>query len=194
MRALIHLPIIHGISDLGSVGQALNDTRPAEQSQQQQMAVDHFWNMLETAIASFGLNYAKVKIYQDGLPVCGKEAEIVAETARSGSRNFRLLETLKDKGATVMGTESPELLLEEYALMRQTHNLTADQPTATDTVAKTLLDRRDNYIARRIADTLQDEEIGLLFIGLLHSVETKLPPDISLIQPLGKPKLNLANP
>ncbi|MFM8330459.1 MAG: hypothetical protein ACKN9T_02095 [Candidatus Methylumidiphilus sp.] len=186
MRALIHLPIIHGAGDLGSLG---GSAAPNPEQAQRQAAVEQFWTVVETAIASFGLDYAKLKIYQDGLPVCGKEAEIVAETAQSGSRNFQLLQALQAKGATVIGTESPQLLLEEYALMRQTLNPEAGQPPPTPAQAQALLDKRDEYIAQRIADTLQDEEMGLLFLGLLHNIEAKLPQDIKLIQPLGKPKL-----
>ena len=191
MRALIHLPIIHGMDDLGSAGQQLGSARPAGQAQRQQAAVDQFWDILETTLAGFGLDYKKVKVYQDGLPVCGKEDDIVSETARGGSRNFRLLQTLREQGATLMGTESGELLLEEYALMRQMQNPQAGQPKPAPAAAKALLDKRDEYIARRIGDTLQDEEMGLLFLGLLHDIESKLPEDIKIIQPLGKPKLSM---
>jgi hypothetical protein len=188
MRALIHLPIIHGNDDLGSLGPAVTDAREPAQAEQRQAAVEHFWTLLETTIEGFGLNYETVRIYQDGLPVCGKELEIVSDTAQAGSRNFRLLKSLIAKGATLMGTEAPELLLEEYALMRQVHAPQPGVAAPTPAAAKALLDRRDAFIAQRIDDTLNDEEMGLLFIGLLHNVEAYLPKDITVIQPLGKPK------
>jgi hypothetical protein len=55
-------------------------------------------------------------IHLEGLPVCGHESEIVADLARAGSRNHRLLLRLREFGAIIMGTESAELLVEEYQL------------------------------------------------------------------------------
>ena len=194
MRALIHLPIIHGVDDLGSLGPAVTDARDPAPAEHRQAGVEHFWTLLESTIEGFGLNYGTVKIYQDGLPVCGKELEIVADTAQAGSRNFRLLQSLIAKGATLVGTEAPELLLEEYALMRQVHDPQPGVAAPTAVTAKALLDRRDAFIAQRIDETLKDEEMGLLFIGLLHNVEAQLPKDITVIQPFGKPKVGLGSP
>jgi hypothetical protein len=189
MRALILLPIIHGIEDLGGLGEAVNNSRAPAQAEQHQLGIDHFWSLLESAIDGFGLDYKKLKLYQDGLPVCGKESEIVADTARSGSRNFCLLQKLMERGATLIGTESPELLLKEYALMRQAHDSQPGQTAPTAETAQALLDQRDTYIAQRINDTLKEGEMGLLFIGLLHKVEDKLPKDITIIQPIEKPAI-----
>ena len=50
-----------------------------------------------------------------------------------------------------------------------------------------MLYQRDEYIAQRINNTLQEEEMGILFLGIMHSIEDKLDKDIVLIQPLGKP-------
>lgn len=189
MRALILLPIIHGINDLGDLGEAVTNSRTPEQAEQHQIGIDHFWSLLESAIDGFGLDYKKLKLYQDGLPVCGRESDIVVETAESGSRNFCLLQRLIYKGATLVGTESPELLLKEYALMRQAHDSQPGLTTPTAETAQTLLDQRDTFIAQRINDTLNEGEMGLLFIGLLHKVEDKLPKDITVIQPIEKPAI-----
>ena len=53
--------------------------------------------------------------------------------------------------------------------------------------AQTLLNQRDEYIAQRIDETLKDNEMGILFLGLMHAIETRLAKDIFVIQPLGKP-------
>jgi hypothetical protein len=59
-----------------------------------------------------------------------------------------------------------------------------------------LLERRDQFIAERIADTLKDGEIGILFMGVLHHVEDRLATlqdpaasGIKVMHPLGKPLL-----
>jgi hypothetical protein len=41
-----------------------------------------------------------------------------------------------------------------------------------------MLPKRDAYIARRIGQTLQPGRTGVLFIGMMHHVESYLPADI----------------
>ena len=86
-----------------------------------------------------------------------------------------------------MGTESPELLLEEYNLARETLAASGQgkPPGASPqqgAVAKALLDRRDRYIAERIAQTLQPGDTGVVFLGMLHSLAGRLPPDIKIVR------------
>ena len=186
MRALIYFPIIHSPKDLGTLDTAVAKLRTAEQADKYHDAVEHFWAMIVTTIDTLGLDYTKVKLYQDGLPVCGKEKEIVDDVAGSGSQNYRLLQTLQQKGAELMGTESPELLVQEHALMTQLLNLGEPTEAAVKT-AQVLLVQRDEFIAERIDKTLKDNEMGLLFLGLMHKIETKLPTDIVVLHPLGRP-------
>jgi hypothetical protein len=188
MRALIYFPIIHSPQDLGSLSQEARNIRTNEQEKNYLDAVQQFWEMIGSTIEGLRLDYKTIKIYQDGLPVCGEIKEIVAEVAESGSLNHRLLQTLNQKGAMLIGTESPELLAREYALMTQMLSAVASTETCSED-AQTLLDLRDEYIAQRIDETLQNNEMGILFLGLMHNIEKKLPKDIVVIQPLGKPNI-----
>jgi hypothetical protein len=123
------------------------------------------------------------------LPVCGHEQEIVSELAEAGTRNHRLLLSLQARGAVLMGTESPELLIEEYQL--------AGAALASGGVVQAkmrrkqlrdrLLEKRDRYVGDRINGTLQAGETGILFMGMLHAVARYLDPDIKLVYPLGPP-------
>ncbi|MGO9775425.1 MAG: hypothetical protein ACLPM3_02430 [Terracidiphilus sp.] len=154
--------------------------------------IDGLWTQIEQAIDQWSLPYGKVRLYQDGLPECGRELEIVAELAKAGSRNHQLLLRLKERGATLMGTESAHLLVEEYHLTKQMLAAT-DAATVARWEARhqddrrSLLKRRDQAIAQRIHHTLGRGEIGLLFLGMLHSVERWLAPDIQVRHPLYKP-------
>jgi pheromone shutdown protein TraB len=186
MRALIHFPIIHNSQDLGTLNTAVNQSRTEQQVQQHHAAVEHFWSMIMTTIEGLDINYKGLKLYQDGLPVCSKEKEIVTEVAAAGSQNYLLLQSLLCKGAILMGTESVELLLQEHALMTALLQ-SGEQSTASLEKAQILLNQRDDYIAQRINDTLHDNEMAMLFLGLMHNIEEKLAKDIVLIQPLGKP-------
>jgi hypothetical protein len=151
--------------------------------------VDQIWTEAETIIDNLRLSFDKVRIYQDGLPVCGREIDIVTDLAKAGSRNHRLLLSIMEKGATVMGTESAELLVEEYQLFKSILNTRNSKKTpkideCRKALSESLLERRDRYIADRINTTLREGETGILFLGLLHNLEKRFDKDIKLIFPM----------
>lgn len=154
--------------------------------------IGEIWTRIEEAIDRWTLPLATVRLYQDGLPVCGRELEIVTDLACAGGRNHQLLLRLQQAGATLMGTESPELLVQEYQLVKSM--LQADHPPGSPkgearyrVGSQALLDQRDRAIARRISDTLLPGETALLFLGMLHSVEPHLPADIEVTHPVFPP-------
>jgi pheromone shutdown protein TraB len=53
-------------------------------------------------------------------------------------------------------------------------------PGHTEAQASALLEQRDRFIARRIAETLGEHELGILFIGALHRVNLYLPQQIAV--------------
>ena len=77
-------------------------------------SVDKLWKQIRQMIDGLGLDWANVRLYQDGLPICDHEETIVRELANKGSANHQLLVELIDRGARLTGTESPQLLIEEY--------------------------------------------------------------------------------
>jgi hypothetical protein len=195
-RRLIYLPIVHTQADMGalkaSVARATVEKTGRAGLARKAAAVDRIWTEIEAAIEALPLAFDRVRLYQDGLPVCGREAEIVAELARAGSRNHQLLLRLMDRGAVLMGTESGDLLVEEYQLARQ--SLAAPPPRAAGVAGqrraagRALLQRRDQFMAQRINDTLKSGETGILFLGMLHAVERYLNPDVEVVCPLHRPR------
>ncbi len=193
-RRLVHIPVIHSQAEMGSLSpaiQALTVSKLGTQAWERNLAmVDDIWSHIEQAIDGWSLPFAKVRLYQDGLPVCGRELEIVSDLAKTGSRNHQLLLRLKERGATLMGTESAALLVEEYTLIKQM--LATGGPAASLAAlppgrSQSLLRRRDQAIAERINQTLGPAETGLLFLGMLHSLEGWLAPDIQVTYPLYPP-------
>ena len=73
MRALIYFPIIHSPQDLGSLSKAARELRSDAQENKYLDAVKQFWEIVATTIEGLELDYSGLKLYQDGLPVCGKE-------------------------------------------------------------------------------------------------------------------------
>jgi hypothetical protein len=192
-RTLIYIPTIHTQADMGALSepiQYLKVKRLGRKGWERNVnLVDKLWSNIEQAIESWVLPYERVRIYQDGLPVCGREVEIVADLAKADSRNHRLLLRLKEKGATIMGTESAELLVEEYQLAKETFasgmpRVATRGEAHRKALKDSLLKRRDQYIACRVNETLRTGETGLIFLGMLHSLGPWLDKGIRVIYPI----------
>jgi hypothetical protein len=77
-------------------------------------SINEMWDGISRKIDETNISCPSVRIYQDALPVCGIEAEIVEKLAVKGSRNHQLILELMKKGAKLEGTEDPNLLISEY--------------------------------------------------------------------------------
>ncbi len=195
-RTLFYFPVVHSEIDLGGLQESVRQIHLEKVGkvgwQRKVVLVKQFWQDVEAILAHLTLPVNRTRLYQDGLPVCGREADIVDELARKGSLNHRLLQRLMDRGATLMGTESAELLLAEYHLSKLML-AGADGSTAAATdlneppAGDRLLAARDAFIAARIARTLQSGETGVLFLGMLHNPCPGLPADIEVIWPMHRP-------
>lgn len=186
-RQLIHVPILHSLADMGTMGEGLEAAyveRFGRRHWDEYLALlDGFWQAIRTGLEQLGLDYPRVDLYQDGLPVCGRELEIVEKAAAAGSENHRLLLDLVAQGATLMGTEDPNLLLEEYhnvktALTNSPREACSSEETSQAPRHKETLSKRDAYIGQRIDQTLRTGRTGILFLGMMHNVESFLPVDI----------------
>ncbi len=185
MRRLIHIPIIHNSADLGSLSelvQAHYGKIFGETSwNQREQIVKALWTDIEANLDALHLDAQKTRIYQDGLPICGFEEKIVRELAQAGSGNHQLILRLLNGGAVLMGTEDPQLLMEEYEIQKHClaqigggSSTRAEEEKHTNRV----LEERDSFIAKRISTTLKEGEVGLLFLGALHGLDNLRSTDI----------------
>lgn len=195
-RTLIYCPVIHSVVDLGALGTPVQTaTRTAfgaDAWRRRVHTVDHMWNEIERLIDGMHLDFKRTRLYQDGLPVCEHELDIVKEMTYKGSRNHRILLRLHARGAALMGTESAPLLLQEYNLAKrlldpEQGDLDHEGRDALQIQARDLLKARDRFIAERINATLGPGEVGILFLGMLHDVTPWLDSDIQVAYPLGTP-------
>lgn len=190
-RRLIWIPIVHTEADLGNMAESVRNLYVRKMGRAKWAKhvadIDRLWREIRAKVKGMHLDYSKVRLYQDGLPDCGHEEQIVRDLARAGSQNHQLLADLMERGATIMGTESPELLLEEYNLAREALVASGGgQPRRASPrqsqISKAILEKRDRHIGARIAETLQPGETGLAFLGALHSLAGRLPPDIEILR------------
>ena len=189
-RQVIWVPVIHTESDMGSTRQhvrVLFEEKLGQQSWEQHVrAIEQIWNHIRCQVLQLDLDYSRLRLYQDGLPVCGRETEIVEELARAGSQNHLLLVELIKRGGRLMGTESPELLLDEYKLIHGILEMSRSQNADLmrqhfAEASQALLRMRDRFVAQRIEQTLLAGETGLIFLGASHTIDEFLPADIDVM-------------
>ena len=188
MRLLILIPIVHSSADMGSMKDALTKETIAKLGEkgweEQQLRIENFWNEVEKSIDKLRLNPKNIRVYQDGLPYTKEDMvmKIINKTAERGSRNYQIIKKLAEQGAALEGTESPELLIEEYNFIKAFAEAEGKEREVAkkkyDETKEQLLEKRDAFIAERINATLREGEIGILFIGAHHNVKPKLDFDI----------------
>lgn len=189
MRRLIYIPILHTVQDMGSKVEALKQAYikqlGAERWDRSRAVIDEVWQGIRERVLALELPWERVRVYQDGLPVSGREVEIAREVAAQGSQNYQLVLELLARGARLEGTEEPSLLLEEHALISAIANAQdeAARVRAQEAYAREglrILRARDAFISRRIYETLEQGEVGLLFLGVMHEVDRILPEEIQV--------------
>ncbi|MCG2676341.1 hypothetical protein L6304_04040 [bacterium] len=189
MRRLIYIPIIHTEADMGSMAEGLKKefTRKHGRTKWKEhvRAVDDMWNGIRRKIEGLKLDYKKVRVYQDGLPLSGREMDIARDVAAKGSKNYSIVLDLINQGASLEGTEDINLLLEEYKYVKEVTGITnpiqkEEAIKKHQGMADALLVKRGRFIAQRIDKTLREGETGILFMGIKHEVDKYLPKDIKV--------------
>jgi len=186
MRTLLYVPIIHTEADLGSVGgdMAKRGLREFGETlwKRHQETVLGFWD----AIAGYfdSIEASGIKIFQDGMLADGETGiAIVREVVKTGSRNYQIISRLIEKGAILAKTEDIDLVRKERdwilkITQAKSRAQKLDAAMKFKLAKKSLLDKRDKFIAKQINDTLQEGERGILFIGAFHNVRKWLQKDI----------------
>ncbi len=174
------MPILHAQKSSEHTGSALqNNTIRGIKNENEISAVDAMWEGIAAKIEALNLPWRKVRIYQDGTPVCGNEFELAMRLARSGSPNYSFILDLIEKGARLEGTENMDLLIREYDLLSQLLMKAkgVDKKTANaeyQTKSSYLLALRDEFIFNRINGTLDKGDVALVFMGVMHRLDKLL--------------------
>lgn len=189
IRSLVYVPIVHTEKDMGTLAAQMKESFVSQYDEEKWsehwQAIQEMWDGLRLKIQQLKPDYKTVRLYQDGLPVCGFEEKIIRDLSQKGSKNHQLLLWLVEQGARLEGTEDPGLLVEEYnhikgILSAPTEEDRDKEVKAYEKVAGELLAKRDQFISDRIEKTLKTGETGLLFLGMLHKVDELLPKDIKV--------------
>lgn len=186
MPILYYVPIIHSVEDYGSLGPAIQKAFAASGKKSAfehlQEDIKQFWELAEKKIEETIKDMRGLVIYHDGFPT-GDREKVMALFGymikdHPESPNFRLVKKLLEKGALLEGTEDIELLKAHLELYRQIVEIPAAEQEklllAMAGRSRELTGMRDEFIAKRIRDTLPSDGKGILFIGRDHDVMGEL--------------------
>ncbi|MEI6153879.1 MAG: hypothetical protein WCQ90_07315 [Deltaproteobacteria bacterium] len=185
IRSLIYVPVLHTQKEAGEILLSLKADEAGKSadtsSADQEKSVKEMWAGIHEKILNTHISYPTIRIYQDAMPVCGREKEIAEKLARKASRNHQLILDLLKKGANLEGTENPDLLIEEYDNLSQLiGKASVSIQSYRDSLNKyrekgaKLMKQRDAFIAERIISTLKEGETPLVFMGVRHELEKLL--------------------
>ncbi|MBC8275944.1 MAG: hypothetical protein H8E40_13380 [Chloroflexi bacterium] len=189
MRKLYLIPIIHMSADMGSMASALEagaSVLGQELWQKHKGIVSGFWDSVAQFFAF--MDVKGFRIYQDGLVANGPDGlRIVREGIDQGSKNYEIIGKLLGQGAVLEKTEDPVLVKQEYSYIAKiAHSKSPKEKQVWALRYKQaqnkLLRQRDDFMAARIAETLEEGETGILFIGAYHDVLSRMPEDIQVSQ------------
>lgn len=190
MRTLLYVPVIHSGADLGSLAKEVTKRGMADFGPEfwaeHEKTISAFWDALIKYFNSLAVS--DFKIYQDGMVADGEIAQkIVEEGVKSGSKNYELVSGLLKRGAVLIKTEDFNLVREERdRMLKITQARTLPAKLFGFMMYKLsknrLLDRRDDFISKRIWETLCDGQTGIIFIGAYHNIKKRLPSDIRIVE------------
>lgn len=186
MRRLLYIPILHSEQDMGGLATTLSHQSIAlvgkERWAEHQAVVLLFWQRVGEYLLS--LEPANIRIYQDGLAVEGKTGlRVVEEAARRGSPNYLLLQQLVQGGALLRKTEDIALLSQELQSVLSAVEIMEIGRTGRGLyrgLRSSLMEARDRFIAKTINGSLQEGEVGVLFLGAYHGVLPYLASDVEV--------------
>lgn len=188
----MYVPIIHSSADLGSLSKDVNKkgiTNLGEKVWEKHLkTIDGFWDAILHYFYSIFEPDMKMKIYQDGMVADGEVGmKIVEQGIKSGSKNYELISMLIKKGGVLVKTEDFHLVkkeLDSFISLTKANSVLKKLIALLkyNLIKNILLNQRDKLIAKRIDDTLETDEIGVIFIGAFHKINKKLPKDIQVIE------------
>ena len=190
MKTLILVPVIHMSSDMGSLAKDLNKRGIADLGEElwkeHIKTIETFWDELSHYFDT--IHVSGMKIYQDGMIAEGEVGQmIVREGVKSGSKNYELVSELLKRGAILVKTEDFKLVKKErdrLIAITQAKSLTEKLIAFMKykVTKNILLNKRDEFIARRVGETLKLVETGIIFIGAYHNIKGRLPKDIRITE------------
>ena len=191
MPTLYYVPIIHSDKDLAEVGTIIKDLRTKiygrEFAKHDEKQIEELWQNIRAWVLRTIKDISGLIIYQDGMPAGPREKirklfDLVL-SEHPESPLFRLTKELLDKGAVLEGTEDINLVLKRSNVYKEIYECAAKYSDPIE--AKNFIMRKvaeqdelilqaDQFIAKRINETLPEDGRGVIFMGYRHEVDLEL--------------------
>lgn len=188
MRTLYYVPMIHSPDELGSLRESVLQTHAKiygnDRLEKLLEKIAEFWDEIGKRMIAAEL-YSPVAsslhVFVDGLPNVDENIvrKVVEDLIESRTIPlYQIIAKLQKNGARVHGTEDTELLLKEFEYYKGLSEGKNPNPVESQERLKA----RDTAITLRIQEIMtQDDDIGILFVGMLHDVISKLPDEFNVI-------------
>jgi hypothetical protein len=119
------------------------------------------------------------KIYYDSL-VTNERDKALEFVKKSNERSFEIIEQYMNLGAILEATEDPLLVQEAFSWFSMLQEGKTD--LATEEMIEKNMGDRDKFVTQRIAESLNQDESGILFLAPGRRIDGYLPADIRLIK------------
>lgn len=138
---------------------------------------NHYWEQVESQVANLEDKLGPAnRIYHELIPESGEEAALTLSTLNAGS--LRIIRKRMEKGASFESTEDSDILSELMDWSRclslglQNKEVFSKVYGFYNEASK----KRQEYISKKMNDTLKENEIGILVMGEGHNIQFQ--PDI----------------
>lgn len=141
-----------------------------------------FWTYVDSRLSALGVRIKK--IYLESIGVVGKrhlDMLAIADPAQ-----HKVVKKLLDSGAEMIEAESPELVLETMSWMQRMQDVfTTDRGedvSAVQAIGEFMqesLRERDEFVGRKVDESLKEGETGVLFMDLSRRID--MPSDVRVI-------------
>lgn len=191
MRTLYYVPMIHADEDLSELGPMIKNLKEKIYGEgaieHDESAIRGLWEVIRSWVFQMIPDVQGLIIYQDGIPTGPREKIkelfklVLAE--HSESPLFRLTKELIDRGGVLEGTEDIHLLIKRVTIYKEIYQAATRCQNLGDVrefiIKKVeeqddLVFQSDQFIARRINETLPENGKGILFMGHRHRVDEEL--------------------
>ncbi len=143
-----------------------------------------FWEYVDERVKAAGSALARIYLESSGVP--GKR-ELNMLKINNPSQH-EVVQHAMEQGAEIVQAEDPELVLETMSWMQKLHELSSSSSSREDlesklqTISQFLQEsmvERNQHVKKRIDETLEEGEMGLLFMDMSRDLD--LPKDIRVI-------------
>jgi len=141
-----------------------------------------FWGYVEERLSAVSGRLKKVYLESSGV-VGKRHMEMLRVT---DPRQYEVVKRILDGGAELVEVEAAELVLETISWMQRMQELLSSGeeggPTGLQTIGEFLkesMEERDEFVKRRVDETLGEGEVGVMFMDMSRQIE--FPSDIRVV-------------